>query len=605
MALTKSDFDKYEVNKILARIAAEVDPLSYRSAGFFTALTTERDRYRDTGDKTGTGLFGVLAEVSSMGFWGKGMDTKQPFAPMWKGLQEDQRSFLPEDLESAELDFLAEIVRDIKEEVIRAQIADVLWIRKHGERGGYDFAILAFDSYLASVRLDSLNFPAWERLRRALQIAILLKDPERQKTALGVAKRLADVLVETDEFALWIRIVELLATHSGDKHERNDYAEQIWQRTSEFEQKKDLDFAVRCMESVISLFRKLGNRERAKEAQLDLVETLVKYSERLAGSGDYWIARHWLEQAISHLPEQVGTRQRREELYELLVLYGKKADENMEWNEAKVGPSQDDEEVLKKISETVANELKGKPLAKAFEMLATVTHPINSDKVRAEAEKEQRNSLVALVAVREINHLGKTVGRDGPNSPGRHAADHRFIFAGAVIRPAIIQIMEDHKVQFEDVVKILKTKDFAPQYSRWTFAYGLLAGLKFDLVGVAHVLPPVLENALREMLTTMGINTSRWDKELVSKEKSLGEILDHPAIGKILGTDLLFDLKTLLLKDEGGFNLRNDVSHGLMLDSSFFPVEGGKSNHDLMQVIYLWWLALRLCFVIKKKDPTE
>ena len=359
------------------------------------------------------------------------------------------------------------------------------------------------------------------------------------------------------------------------------------------------------MEDAILLFKKLGAGGRAEMAQLDLAEILVKYAERLAGSGDFWSARSQIENAISRLPDKKDMKQRREEWYELLSLYSKKANENMEWKEAKVELPQDNKDELDRIAQSVAEAVRGRQFEEALSMLASFQQPVNADMLRDIAGRLQKNSLSSLVSTREIDHAGKTVGRDGPNSLGKHAAHVRFIFAGSMIRPAIVQIVDDHDVQLDDLLKVLEQKDFVPSYSRWTFASGLLAGLKFDLVAVAHVLPPMLENAFREMLASMGINTSRWDNELVSEEKSLKEILDHPAIGEILDVDLLFDLKNLLLKAEGGFNLRNRISHGLMTDTNFFPTEGGENNRELAQVIYLWWLALRLCFIIKRTDSSE
>ena len=86
------------------------------------------------------------------------------------------------------------------------------------------------------------TFYTWNRLRRALEIANLLSDSEKRKSALAVARELADALARTDKFALWIEIIKLLAGYSNEMHEGNKYAEQIWQRASEFEQKMGFQF---------------------------------------------------------------------------------------------------------------------------------------------------------------------------------------------------------------------------------------------------------------------------------------------------------------------------------------------------------------------------
>lgn len=606
MTLTKSDFKKYEVNEVLGRREEKGGGLSAFS--FWSLCGDERKRYEEAGDDSGAELFGLLNAVSSMGFWSSGWDPEKPFSPLWAGSNPGERSCMPEDFTESDLNFLAEIVRDVEESVMRARIADVLWLRKHGRQRGFDFAVLAHDSYLESVRLDSPDFHTADHLRRALQIARLLNKPERKESALGVAKRLADVLAATDAFFLWFRTVELLATHSEDQDERNEYAARIWQRVSEIEQKEGLDFAIRWMEQAIGLFKKIGEADRTKGAQLELAKILVKYAEREANNGDFWSAAHRIEQAISNLPQDNDMSKWREDLYVRLAEYGKKADENRQWERIKVELSQESRDLFEEISEDVKDDLKGKSLEEALVYLAEIPHPISADAMKAETERSLEESLAAKIAkFEERNHAGKVVRRDWLFSASWHAVLHRQGHVGVFVRPAIEQINKEHEVQFEDIQKSLERSHFVPPHLRWTFAYGLLAGLKFDFVAVAHVLPPMLEGAFRNMLALMRINTARWNDDLVARERPLGWILDHPEIREILGVDLLFDLRTLLLepKEEGGFNLRNGALHGLMADGNFFATEGGENSRELAQVIYLWWIAFKLCFVIKRTDRTE
>ncbi len=608
MALTKSDFEneKYRVNEVLARIASELDPLIYFAPGFFTDLSDESKRYRDDGDETGASLFRLLAEVSSMGFWGTQSTPKQPFAPMWTNLIPDKRSCLPEDFSGADLDFLAEVVCDIKEPVIQAQTADILWLRKHGERGGYDFAILAHDSYLASISLDSPSFYMWERLARALKLTELLSDDARRENALELAKKFADALLDTDHFTLWSNVTELLATYSEEEKERTRYAEQFWQRADEVEEAKGYDYAIRFREHAISVFGAIGNTDRVKEAQLKLSEKLVTYAEREADSGDFWTAERHIEHAISLVPNTREMKQHRNELGARLAQFGKKANENMDWKEERIAPSQEVLDAIDEQAVKTAKVLEGMSLEEALETLAAYPYPINADTARQVTEEVMRDSLAAKVAsFQQRSHSGKVVGRNWPISSGWYAKTRRVYHVAGVVMPAINQIISDNDVNLEDFVRVVERSDFVPQRQHWTFAYGLSVGIKREFVAVAHILPPMLENAFREILASMGINTSRLDKDLVSEEKSLGENLDHPAIGKILGADLLFDLKTLLLKEEDGFNLRNSVSHGLMSDSNFFLAEDGKNSRELAQVVYLWWIALKLCFGIKRTERTE
>ena len=94
------------MNEILARREEKGGGLSAFS--YWSLCGDERKRYEEAGDDTGAELFGLLTDLSSMGFWGGNQDPEQPFSPMWTGLIPGKRSCLPEDLVEADLNFLAE-----------------------------------------------------------------------------------------------------------------------------------------------------------------------------------------------------------------------------------------------------------------------------------------------------------------------------------------------------------------------------------------------------------------------------------------------------------------------------------------------------------------
>ena len=601
MALTKSDFEKYRVNEILAR---RDDDGNLTAWSYRTACIDERDQHVEAQDETGIELFTLLGNVSSFWLHPHDMDPHAPFDYM-KDVNGNRRD-LADGFDTRELDFLAAVVCDVAEPIMRAQIGDVLWVCRHGGKDRHKIARLASDSYLESVAQEDLALWMENRLERAIQIAKLLSDRARLHKALAHAKAIADRELAAGKVAAWSRMIELLAKYS--EKDRDKFAEQIWQRASVVEDEGEFDFAARLKEDALNLFRANKQTTRVREARLELVTTLVASAENEANSGEDWTAysraQSHIEQAISHHKKASGTNEQLENLYELLNSYGKKVNEKMDWKEMTVELPLDTQDELNAMSDRIAEDFRGKPLDEALVALAAGLQPIDADMIREETNRRDVG-LAALVDSREVNHAGKTVRRGETFSAGWYAMNHRQIRALCMIRPAIIQIEEDHDVQLEDIANLLEQSDFVPPYSKWTYARGLLAGFKFDLVTAAHILPPTLENALREMLTAMERNSADWDSEFISKERALAWVLEQPDLEQVLGPNLLFDLKTLLLDEEGGFNLRNEVAHGLMGDSGFFRDAKGRNNRELAQVIYLWWLALRLCFVIKRTDRAE
>jgi hypothetical protein len=72
----------------------------------------------------------------------------------------------------------------------------------------------------------------------------------------------------------------------------------------------------------------------------------------------------------------------------------------------------------------------------------------------------------------------------------------------------------------------------------------------------------------------------------------LKRLLSLQELADVLGEDLIFDLKGLLVMQESA-NLRNHLSHGLLGDRDFG-----------VNAIYFWWLCLRLCVMLVPLRPS-
>jgi hypothetical protein len=79
--------------------------------------------------------------------------------------------------------------------------------------------------------------------------------------------------------------------------------------------------------------------------------------------------------------------------------------------------------------------------------------------------------------------------------------------------------------------------------------------------------------------------TSKLKDDLTQLERDLNELLYHEDVEKVLGPDLVFTLRALLIEPGFGANLRNNLSHGLMSTDQFVDNDS----------IYSWWLVWRVC----------
>ncbi len=160
---------------------------------------------------------------------------------------------------------------------------------------------------------------------------------------------------------------------------------------------------------------------------------------------------------------------------------------------------------------------------------------------------------------------------------------HRVQAIG-VILPARAQIALDHELGIHHLLPIVSNNPFVPPGRELILARGLLAGLEGDFLVATHLLIPQVENSLRYVLRQHGVITSGLNSEGVQEEFDLNRILYMPELRPILGEDLIFELRGLLV-ERFGSNLRNEMAHGLIDQGAFYSAEA----------VYLWWTVLRVC----------
>lgn len=128
---------------------------------------------------------------------------------------------------------------------------------------------------------------------------------------------------------------------------------------------------------------------------------------------------------------------------------------------------------------------------------------------------------------------------------------------------------------------------------------GIDAYLANDHVKAIHVLLPQIEHCLRRLLGILGKPTNKHRRSDlgIMVEKSLNDILDYESsVQQCLGEDATAYLQ-ILLCDARGFNLRNNVAHGLMVTGEFHRFFSDRLIHVL-----LFLAQLRAKSAGQKKD---
>lgn len=511
----------------------------------------------------------------------------EPFKPIL--IMEGRRSPIPSDLKPEHRDYLQEILPAIADAEMRARIADTLWTLKHGT--AHVHAETAITAYLDSA--DTLRKKSWrcayERLERALRIFLQL-GLNRKDVAdnLNAPQKIKDFIKKEKSAKppyLPMRLIELLhESHYADDERYAAILEDIAGAQEAFD---DHNTARDAWALAGQLHKSAKKREDMIRCQCNAAETYVKLAD-VAEKGEhpsYMLICGWLQSAVEAYRTIPEKQQRRDELYDRLLQAQPRIHKEMKVISTNVDVS----DIVKQVIE----EVSGKNIFTALYKFAFLLHPPELEEIKEQMEEQARNApLSSIFPATFHDRKGRVVAKSSlddsiENRMHRHVAQfHRNFYARSVLWPALQQIRLEHNISLHEWIGFVRDHPFVPPERTVTYAYGLFHGFHGDFLSAAHILIPQIENSIRYILNNYEKQTSRQIAGGIQEESSLNQTLECAELKEMLGENIVFDLKGLLI-EKIGENLRNTISHGLMDDDQMFKPE----------IVYLYWLTLHIIFL--------
>lgn len=524
-------------------------------------------------------------------------DWAEPFRPFAEWA-DGGRSSLPSDLDPDQFALLAALAPILEHVPMRARIADVAWT--YGNRSDSELLRLAIDGYLAS----PLERNDWHRLSKDAWLRGIELTQRRGK---GEAVRLAAAVKQMiDRILRGTTADGFMLVDLGDIVRRVGRvdaarARQIADHLTALAAKSNARFARHLERTAQKFLHVAGDNSAVLDSQVRVADQYVaEGNQRIAaGSGSEMAAGHFFEKAIivlTGLPRRFRLEHGIDERVDDLR---RRLDDNRQATlEAMVAFESDPVDITEYVSEA-QRTVSGLPRLEALVRLAVI-HPL----IDAEqAFKDARESLQEMTLSRLFGHATyaadgrKVAGGDGgvgdPDEAEQWSAVLRtFTFrvdltTQALITPALDVISSEHRYDMALLRRLCWDSPTVPQGHVDLWARGLWHGLRGDFPSAVSVLIPQVEQFLRLTLKGLGVNTVTTDPTTgVEMEKGLGALLAMDRTTEFLGADLRFELRALLIEQEGA-NLRNDTAHGLLTDGAAWSSAS----------IYAWWLVLRLMVV--------
>ena len=522
-------------------------------------------------------------------------DKKFPFWPT-EELSDGSRTMLLEKLEEKDLGNLEEILPITENPEFNARICDILWIRKND----YKYAKRTVDSYLNCLEKNEefMEITRIECFQRAMQISLKINDSEQvnkikikiydlfeksRKTCFNphndyLPYNLMQIIVENKLADNWEEIGDkLVETAEGFPISPGCDAP-----------RKYYDLAAKC-------FHYAKQFDKEKDAKLSIAHHFEQEAQCFNTPDVYdgFNVAYRIQKAIDAYRKMGG----QEEKVEQLIIELKEANK-MTINQTKgiTGEIKIDN-ILKNVEDNLKDK-QGKDLITTFILLHK---PFSYQEVKELVEnintKYPLQSLMSEttivpegnISTKSPGMINDSEGRINQDIIKQYDSQHGFV-SFVVFRKGISIILNSNDSWKNAIKELVKTSIFVPKERVDIYVRAILAGFNGDYSLFLHLIIPQLENSVRRIFALNKFNTTSVQQTGVQRERDLNQLLEDENAETIFGKDLLWEMKTLLV-EQNGSNMRNRLCHGLL------TVNEINSEHT----IFLLWLTLLLNFLFKQE----
>lgn len=540
----------------------------------------------------------LLADACSMMLTPKSIN--EPFKPFM--VMDGRRSAIPDDLLETDVTFFSQIIDQIDEHWLKARLADLVWLLQR--KLGAKFALDAIDAYM-NIPLDT---EAWvvggqECWERAISLILMLKTGAGNRLGNIEASIIAafDSSTKADGFlALWLS--DLLMQNQLARTRSEVIAAKLELLAHQFDMDGDLHRARSFFSAASNWFQKGGDTSKAAEATVRMAEGWIKEATARISSNEpsCMVAASFYEKAIQiyrTIPRSERAihkaDERMAELHQKMSAAGEKSLDEMG---IITTPGVD----ITMLVENARQAVMGKTMLDALSSFANIYKGACVAQIRTSAEKNLQQSIARhLFASTHLSRDGRVIAKQpaaGFNGLGgdnlalwaQMAHDYQILINIVVqgdIWPAQEILLQEHRLRESDFISMAQQSPIVPSGREQLFGKALFAGYEKDFVTSLHILVPQIEHMVRTHLKNAGVKTTNLDKDGIENENGLSTLMDLPEATQVFGEDIAFELK-ILFCNAFGPNLRNELAHGLLDDTTFYSPAA----------IYAWWFGMRLVF---------
>ena len=190
-------------------------------------------------------------------------------------------------------------------------------------------------------------------------------------------------------------------------------------------------------------------------------------------------------------------------------------------------------------------------------------------------ERAEKAPLLDLVSTFTIDSSGNTISRVGVGPDAERQKLYFFMYESMrftipFMHLHITKMKEQGKMTTESMMELIKDSELITEDHKEIVRRGLDFYMAEDYLVCCHLLIPQLEAAIRRLFALNGANIMRAKKnpDEGNEYLSLDSLLGSDEAVAYMGEDVSNYFRNVLT-DQYGWNIRNQVSHGLLATDNF------------------------------------
>jgi hypothetical protein len=487
----------------------------------------------------------------------------------------------------AVIDYWTQRYQTAKHPLLRCRYADLCWDmakRVTGVKPSIDSARTVIDSVVALVDASLFQHEndGVTKLRRAQSLALKIGDTARCEAVRDRVLAYEDMFGKDHHPGLWGMSYDLILDNPKVPTTEAITAKivagleaRLLRLTAASESLTNEPFGVEYAATRLAqYYRKLGRSEDVRRVMLSYGNFMVSISVQSAAI----VAIQWLTTVYTNYMHFGLSPEADVVAYKISEL-GTKIDSEMVTKTHELSIPKDKWDAI--IKEYTEQDLEG--------CLLRLAHGFVPDRNQTEQQVRKMAKdapFYAMVPIQQFDESGRpmaTIGSVEEDLDGRivHHMSQYMAMAQVVLSGVLDAIREKYQPTPEYLLNYLEKSPLFDEQSRPLLDAGLKAYFNNDMTSAIHILIPRIEAVVRNIPRLLGVSDMKKHRSGGFVLKNLDDMLRDDVVRRCLG-EKYADYLSILLCDQRGWNLRNNVCHGIQAASTFNRVVADRIIHALL-----------------------